>query len=116
MPTMEKLPDDDMRVVEFANYETTEEYANTRRWALKEANVDGSLWAAFIEGWNRKPSKEGEAELPASDNKSSPKFPKSYEETEKLFLEWWHTGGRRDTLSRKNMKMFYDIVVGNNGR
>lgn len=47
--------------------------------------------------------------------KSSPKLPKSYAESEKLFLEWWHTGSRADTLSRKNMQMFYEIVVGNNG-
>ena len=26
-------------------------YANTRRWALTEAHVDGSLWAAFIAGY-----------------------------------------------------------------
>lgn len=44
------------------------------------------------------------------------KFPKSYAESEKLFLEWWHTGSRADTLSRKNMQLFYEIVVGNNGR
>ena len=51
-----------------------------------------------------------------STNKSSPKIPKSYKESERLFLEWWHTGTRADTLSYKNMHMFYEIVVGINGR
>lgn len=32
-------------------YKGTDEYANTRRWALHEAHVDGSLWAAFNKGW-----------------------------------------------------------------
>lgn len=31
-------------------YKATDEYANTRRWALHEGSVDGSLWAAFSEG------------------------------------------------------------------
>lgn len=31
-------------------YKETFEYANTRRWALKEPHVDGSLWAAFVQG------------------------------------------------------------------
>lgn len=33
-------------------YQVTEEYRNTRRWALDAAHVDGSLWAAFVEGFN----------------------------------------------------------------
>ena len=52
----------------------------------------------------------------ALHNKPSPKLPKSYAETERLFLEWWHLGSRSNTLSRKNMQVFYNIVVGNNGR
>jgi hypothetical protein len=32
-------------------YKLTDEYANTRRWALHEQHVDGSLWAAFVVGW-----------------------------------------------------------------
>lgn len=32
-------------------YSATDKYANTRRWALTEAHVDGSLWAAFIAGY-----------------------------------------------------------------
>lgn len=32
-------------------YKKTEKYATTRRWALKDEHVDGSLWAAFCEGY-----------------------------------------------------------------
>jgi hypothetical protein len=33
-------------------YKTSPDYANTRNWALREAHVDGSLWAAFFAGFN----------------------------------------------------------------
>ena len=54
MGTNQKLDDNDPRVVAFAKYKKTDEYTNTRKWALKEDSVDGSLWAAFVEGYNRK--------------------------------------------------------------
>lgn len=37
-------------------YRATDAYANTRNWALKEAHVDGSLWAAFIAGYAAAPA------------------------------------------------------------
>jgi hypothetical protein len=37
--------------IAWEKYKTSDEYANTRRWALVEAHVDGSLWASFCEGW-----------------------------------------------------------------
>ena len=33
-------------------YEQSNPYRNTRRWAGLEQHVDGSMWAAFSEGWN----------------------------------------------------------------
>lgn len=38
-------------------YKETDEYANARKWALhpdaeERQYVDGSMWAAFCEGWN----------------------------------------------------------------
>ena len=38
------------------NYKTTDNYANSRRWAThpdaaERKYVDGSLWAAFVAGW-----------------------------------------------------------------
>lgn len=32
-------------------YKGTDDYVNTRRWALNDAHVDGSLWAAFERGF-----------------------------------------------------------------
>lgn len=32
-------------------YKQGEDYQNTRRWALHEEHVDGSLWAAFMAGY-----------------------------------------------------------------
>jgi hypothetical protein len=38
-------------MVEWERYKQTDDYANTRRWALVDAHVDGSLWAAFSRGF-----------------------------------------------------------------
>lgn len=51
MSDMQALPKDDPRIVAWQAYRLTEDYENTRRWALQEAHVDGSLWAAFIVGY-----------------------------------------------------------------
>jgi hypothetical protein len=32
-------------------YKSTEVFANVRHWAVNAEHVDGSLWAAFVEGW-----------------------------------------------------------------
>lgn len=33
-------------------YSHSEEYANTKRWAVDPKHVNGSLWAAFEKGWS----------------------------------------------------------------
>jgi hypothetical protein len=38
-------------MVAWSEYKQTDAFNNTRRWALHERHVDGSLWAAFEEGW-----------------------------------------------------------------
>lgn len=38
-------------MVAWTAYKGTEEYANSRKWALHEKHVDGSLWAAFEAGF-----------------------------------------------------------------
>lgn len=48
---MQQLGQDDPRVVAFAKYAEGERYANTFKWAAEEHHRKGSLWAAFIEGW-----------------------------------------------------------------
>lgn len=44
------VPKDAPVMVAWERYKQTEEYANTRKWAQTE-HVDGSLWAAFEEGF-----------------------------------------------------------------
>lgn len=51
MPVETEVSTDDPRKVAWDKYKKTSTYANTRRWALKEEAVDGSLWAAFIAGF-----------------------------------------------------------------
>ena len=53
MPDAQKLPDNDPRIVAWEAYKQTEEYANTQRWASAIDHTEGSLWAAFLEGWTR---------------------------------------------------------------
>ena len=60
MPTDTPLAKDDPLDVAWELYKSTEDYANTRRWALYEAHVDGSLWAAFAEGWKLRAIERGE--------------------------------------------------------
>lgn len=50
--TMAPVPNDHPMMIAWQAYKTTDEYANTRKWALHEAHVDGSLWAAFVAGFH----------------------------------------------------------------
>lgn len=47
----QKLPDDHPMVIAWEAYKKTEEYRNSFRWAAEEQHRSGSMWAAFIEGW-----------------------------------------------------------------
>jgi hypothetical protein len=38
-------------ILAWEQYKASEEYANTRSWALHAEHVDGSLWAAFERGY-----------------------------------------------------------------
>lgn len=51
MSEMTAVPADDPLMVAWKAYEATADYRNTRTWALKPEHVDGSLWAAFMHGW-----------------------------------------------------------------
>ena len=48
---MTKLPDDSPILIAFNQYKATQSYENTKKWALYPEHVEGSLWAAFMEGW-----------------------------------------------------------------
>lgn len=56
MSTMTPVPKDHPLMVAWEKYKATEDYANTRKWALHDAYADGSLWAAFEKGWNGAPA------------------------------------------------------------
>lgn len=59
MPTETPVGADDPRMLAWNAYKATPEYANTRKWALHEEHVDGSLWAAFFAGFQAR-APEGE--------------------------------------------------------
>ena len=59
MSTSAPLPDNDPRVIAWNAYKATDDFANTRKWALdtdvqnnlRQQYVEGSLWASFIQGF-----------------------------------------------------------------
>lgn len=52
MGTDAPLPKDHPALVAWETYKSTEDFENTKRWALEEKHTDGSLWAAFYQGWS----------------------------------------------------------------
>ena len=50
---MMALSSDDPRMKAWEAYKQTEAFSTSRKWALREEHVEGSLWAAFLEGWTR---------------------------------------------------------------
>lgn len=52
MTAMTPCPEDHPLMIAWSAYKATEDFANTRKWALYEAHVEGSLWAAFMAGFN----------------------------------------------------------------
>ncbi len=51
MPTETPLSPDDPRLIAWNAYKRTDTFRNARAWALQEEHVDGSLWAAFLAGY-----------------------------------------------------------------
>lgn len=51
MPTEAACPADAPVMKAWEAYKKRDEFQNTRRWALYEAHVEGSLWAAFYQGF-----------------------------------------------------------------
>ena len=41
----------DPRMIHWEEYKKTEEYANTLKWATHREHTEGSLWAAFVRGY-----------------------------------------------------------------
>ena len=61
MSTTQQMSDDDPCMIAWNAYKASDDYANTKRWAVNQENVDGSLWAAFLEGWNRRAPESSES-------------------------------------------------------
>lgn len=53
---------DEPVMVAWKAYQATDDYKNTRNWALHEKHVDGSLWAAFSHGFIAARPASGEVE------------------------------------------------------
>jgi len=51
MPIMKQVDEKSPLILAYEQYKLTEHYANTLKWAKEENHVEGSLWAAFAEGW-----------------------------------------------------------------
>ncbi len=75
---MTQIANDDPRMIAWKAYQETDAYKNSKHWAMtifpmmyakdppeklyslmapeqREKHVEGSLWAAFLEGWERRP-------------------------------------------------------------
>jgi hypothetical protein len=46
------LPTDSPIMLAWERYKSSQEYANSFKWAAHEEHRNGSMWAAFFEGWN----------------------------------------------------------------
>lgn len=51
MTASSMIPKDHPCRIAWNSYKETDEYKNTRKWALHDEHVDGSLWAAFENGF-----------------------------------------------------------------
>lgn len=47
----QELPKDDPRVVAWNQYQQSESYADSHKWAAFPEHRDGALWGAFLAGW-----------------------------------------------------------------
>jgi|GEM_PF-6406712 hypothetical protein len=51
MSTATALPKDDPRIIAWEQYKKSERYQNSKKWAAYPEHVDGSLWDAFLFGY-----------------------------------------------------------------
>lgn len=51
MPEMYAVPKSDPIMIAWAEYKLTDEYANSFKWAEYKEHRDGSMWAAYIQGF-----------------------------------------------------------------
>jgi len=51
MSTATALPKDDPRMIAWEQYKKSERYQNSKKWAAYPEHVEGSLWDAFLFGY-----------------------------------------------------------------
>ena len=51
MPAEVSLPENDPIMIAWNEYRETEAYHNSLKWAEFEQHREGSLWAAFLQGY-----------------------------------------------------------------
>lgn len=51
MSVQAQVPNDHPLMIAWNAYKATDDYANTRKWAVYPEHVEGSLWAAFSQGF-----------------------------------------------------------------
>lgn len=51
MPTMTAVPEDHPLMIAWKTYQATDDFANTKKWAMHHEHVQGTLWAAFMAGF-----------------------------------------------------------------
>ena len=52
MSVMKALPENDPIMISWNKYKATDQFANTKKWAVYPEHVEGSLWAAYLQGRN----------------------------------------------------------------
>jgi hypothetical protein len=52
MPIETVVSKDDPLMIAWEDYKSSDEYANSFNWAAREQQREGSMWAAFVAGWN----------------------------------------------------------------
>ncbi len=54
MPVETALPENHPIMLAWNEYKLTDGFENTKKWAMYEDHVEGSLWTAFVAGYNAK--------------------------------------------------------------
>lgn len=61
------VPSDHPMMQAWNAYKQTDDFANSAKWALEKQHTPGSLWAAFVVGWNAAMRHANEADDAAFD-------------------------------------------------
>lgn len=51
MPESTQVPENAPLMLAWKKYRASPEFTNSLKWAQQAEHTEGSLWAAFVEGW-----------------------------------------------------------------